>query len=204
MVRQEMKKAVLTFLAAFAAIFIAQGQNLIGYYCQEFFSGKAPDNRGVYTVRTPAHKKGAVLIRLHGSTAIERIYIVVERQDLSAFINAMESARIQFLKKEHIDTSYFPPVSIMWRDRHKHIWLEGGGYEIHPSVKFHLGKSYLAITGDTHCNLLPELHSGNYYMMLRNSREVEELLKLLRSDKIRWNLASEKMTIRPFEERRDY
>lgn len=199
-----MKKLLSTLAFLLLGACAIQAQTLIGYYQESFFTGKNPDNRGVYTVKTPIHKKGAVLIRVHGATSIERIYILVEKRDIPAFITAMESAKIQFGAKEHIDYNFFPPVSIMWRDRKKHIWLEGGGYVLEPKVRYHEDVAYLSFWGDTKNNYLPELHSGNYFMMLKDSGEIEELLRLLRSEKLRRSLQNERMTVRPFTESKDY
>jgi len=199
-----MKKRFLNILFLFISIFPAFSQTLVGNYHQEFFSGRLSHDPGVYTVATLAHKKGAVLIRIHGSTAIERIYIVVEKIDLPAFVNALESVRVQYMAKGSIENNYFPPVSIMWRDRHRHIWIESNGYQLNPEVRHHNKKTYLYFSDNVSNNFIPENKSGDFFLLFDGPKEIEGLLQVLRSDKLRSSLARCPVVLRPFEESRDY
>jgi len=179
-------------------------QKLIGNYHQEYFSGKSSNDPGIYTVVTPAHKKGAVLIRMHAATVIERIYLVIDSQDVPRFVSSLERARARYAANETDGYDFFPPVSIMWRDRHRHIWIESYAVSFCPRVEEYDGRKYLSFVGNAKNNFLTDLNSGLYFMMLRDSKEIDQIIRILKSDVVRTSIQNLKMTHRPFEEVKDY
>jgi len=194
-----MKRIELVILLFLSFGCSALSQELVGRFYQNYFSGRESFYSPVYTVATPAHKDGAVMILVHGETVIDRIYIVVDKMDFKAFVNAFESSRLQYLSKEKIDDNYFPPVSIMWRDRKRHIWVESFGYLMNPFVFYEGKRSYLAFSGNASCNFFPEQQSGKYFLFLEGPSEIKGLMDILHSEKIKNMISHAKMTLRPFE-----
>lgn len=191
-------------ILSFIILFVLSGtclfsQTLIGKFRQGYFSGKEDYYSSIYAVATPAHKHGALMLRLHGETVIDRIYIVVDKIDVPAFVNAFESCRAQYLSKERIDFNFFPPVSIMWRDRKRHIWIEAFGYLLNPDVLYDNGRAYFSLSGNAKCNFFPDQESGKYFLFLEGPSEIKGLMDILHSDKLKFAIDHAGMTFRPFE-----
>ena len=180
---------------------LCSAQSLAGYYRQGYFDS---NDRGIYTLRTPLHPKGAVLVRLHATTSIERIYLVIEKQDLKDFVRAMDTVRRVFDAKSEAAEADFPPVSIMWRDRQKQKWFESGAVTFRPQIRDFSGKDYLCFLGDAGCYFQESLHSGYYYLMFGRGEEIARLLDVLSADYTAKLLQREELVRRPFEKVKNY